>query len=123
MDSAAVTSSNIQLGLVFVSTFLLAALFLRWRALHRRLPPSPWYIPFIGSPQLFSSAMHLAFTETGYKYGGMYTLHIAMNPIVVLSDLHVIKEALGKRGEDFSDRINLKSARRILKLEGKMSFV
>ena len=117
------TYLNIRLLLVFASTFLIAVWFLRWRSLHRGLPPSPWYIPLIGSPQLFSSSMHLNLTETGYKYGGMYTLHAGLMPLVVLSDLHVIKEALGKQGEFFNDRMDLQSASKVLKLEGIQIFL
>ncbi|XP_022103602.1 cytochrome P450 2A11-like isoform X2 [Acanthaster planci] len=110
--------TNAQMLLVFACSFLVSIWFLRWRAFYRRLPPTPWYIPLLGSPQLYSSSMHLQLTKTGQKYGGIYTLHMTTSPLVVLSSYSAIKAALVRQAVDFSDRFTFPFSSKELRLEG-----
>ncbi|XP_022103601.1 cytochrome P450 2U1-like isoform X1 [Acanthaster planci] len=112
--------TNAQMLLVFACSFLVSIWFLRWRAFYRRLPPTPWYIPLLGSPQLYSSSMHLQLTKTGQKYGGIYTLHMTTSPLVVLSSYSAIKAALVRQAVDFSDRFTFPFSSKELRLEGSV---
>ncbi|XP_038051519.1 cytochrome P450 2J2-like [Patiria miniata] len=109
-----------QLLLVFVCSFIVSIWFLRRRSFYRRLPPAPWYIPFIGSRQLYSSTMHLDLTKTAEQYGGIYTLHLGTSPLVVLSNFAAIREGLVRQAVDFSDRFKFPFTMKEAKLEGSI---
>uniref|UniRef100_A0A8D0GNA8 Cytochrome P450 1A n=1 Tax=Sphenodon punctatus TaxID=8508 RepID=A0A8D0GNA8_SPHPU len=74
-------------------------------------PPGPWSYPLIGN--MLGRNPHLSLTRMSHKYGDMMQIHIGTKPVLVLSGLNTIKQALVKQGEDFMGRPDLYSFRNI----------
>lgn len=52
---------------------------------------------------------HLSLTQMSQKYGEVMLIHLGAKPVVVLSGLETIKQALVKQGSDFTARPDLHS--------------
>lgn len=52
---------------------------------------------------------HLSLTQLSQKYGEVMVIHLGAKPVVVLSGLETIKQALVKQGSDFAGRPDLHS--------------
>ncbi len=104
--------------LVFLTTYLLVSVFVSHPGHAFTLPPGPWHMPLIGSFQLFTTASHIEVTKLCSRFGKMFTLYIGSDPLIVFNDLHVIKEALVKHSDIFSDRASFKPIERTIKLKG-----
>ncbi|XP_066268072.1 cytochrome P450 2U1-like [Branchiostoma lanceolatum] len=94
----------------FTTVFLAVFVFLLTYKLFRRpsnLPPGPRPWPLIGNLftlHQFKDAAHVQLTELSKKYGNIFTIYYGPKRVVVLNGFDTIKEALVKKGEDFSDR-------------------
>ncbi|NXF89714.1 CP1A5 protein, partial [Eubucco bourcierii] len=72
-------------------------------------PPGPRGYPMLGSVLELRKDTHLALTELSRKYGDVMQIRIGTRPVVVLSGLDTIKQALVKQGEEFMGRPDLHS--------------
>jgi cytochrome P450 len=69
--------------------------------------PRPPKYPIIGHLHLVGTFPFRSFTELAKQYGNIYELKIFNHPIVVISGLEEIKDALHKQGSSFAGRPNL----------------
>ncbi|XP_077141732.1 cytochrome P450 2A3-like [Ranitomeya variabilis] len=70
-----------------------------------KLPPGPTPLPFVGNVlQLYTKQLFKSLHKLSEKYGPVYTLHIGMDPVVVLCSPDAVKEALIDNAEDFGAR-------------------
>ncbi|KFW87890.1 Cytochrome P450 1A4, partial [Manacus vitellinus] len=67
-------------------------------------PPGPRGYPILGNVLELRKDTHLALTKLSQKYGDVMEVRIGMRPVLVLSGLETIKQALVKQGEDFKGR-------------------
>ncbi|XP_032767243.1 cytochrome P450 1A2 [Rattus rattus] len=72
-------------------------------------PPGPWGLPFIGHMLTLGKNPHLSLTKLSQQYGDVLQIRIGSTPVVVLSGLNTIKQALVKQGDDFKGRPDLYS--------------
>ncbi|XP_068169487.1 cytochrome P450 1A1 [Antennarius striatus] len=78
----------------------------------RRLPgPKP--LPIIGNVLEVGSKPYLSLTAMSKRYGDVFQIQIGMRPIVVLSGIETVRQALIKQGEEFASRPDLYSFRHI----------
>ncbi|XP_072484447.1 cytochrome P450 1A1 [Notamacropus eugenii] len=70
-------------------------------------PPGPWAWPLIGNILTLGKNPHLALTQLREKYGDVMQIQIGSTPVLVLSGLETIKQALVKQGDDFKGRPDL----------------
>nr|XP_060611509.1 cytochrome P450 1A5-like [Anolis sagrei ordinatus]XP_060611510.1 cytochrome P450 1A5-like [Anolis sagrei ordinatus] len=69
--------------------------------------PGPVAYPLIGNIVEMGKNPHLSFSQMRRKYGDVMQVHIGMRPVLVLSGLETIKQALVKQGEEFMARPDL----------------
>ncbi|KAM8804736.1 cytochrome P450 1A5-like [Eudromia elegans] len=74
-------------------------------------PPGPRGLPILGSVLQLKKDPHLALTKLSRQYGDVMEIRIGTRPVLVLSGLDTIKQALVKQGEDFMGRPDLHSFR------------
>ncbi|NWI96530.1 CP1A5 protein, partial [Pitta sordida] len=109
-------------GVVSATEVLLAAavfclVFLLLQSLQQHVPkglkspPGPRGYPVLGNVLELRKDTHLALTRLSHKYGDVMEVRIGMRPVLVLSGLDTIKQALVKQGEDFMGRPDLYSFR------------
>ncbi|GAB1294277.1 Cytochrome P450 1A2 [Apodemus speciosus] len=72
-------------------------------------PPGPWGLPFIGHILTLGKNPHLSLTKLSQQYGDVLQIRIGSTPVVVLSGLNTIKQALVRQGDDFKGRPDLYS--------------
>nr|XP_056721726.1 cytochrome P450 1A4 [Euleptes europaea] len=75
--------------------------------------PGPRGYPLIGNMLDLGKNPHLALTQMSQKYGDVMQIHLGTQPVLVLSGLDTIRQALVKQGEDFMGRPDLYSFRHI----------
>ncbi|XP_014285841.1 cytochrome P450 18a1 [Halyomorpha halys] len=68
----------------------------------RTLPPGPWGLPLLGYLPFLRPEAHVQFAEMAKKYGGIFSLSLGNQFVVILSDYKLIREAF--RREDFTGR-------------------
>ena len=70
--------------------------------------PGPKPLPFLGSMLdlvSYKGQMHLQFNDYYKKYGRLFaTFLLGRKPLIVMSDLEMVKELLVKRFQSFHDR-------------------
>ncbi|KAM6257338.1 cytochrome P450 1A5-like [Porphyrio hochstetteri] len=76
-------------------------------------PPGPRGYPILGNVLELRKDTHLALTRLSQKYGDVMEVRIGTRPVLVLSGLETIRQALVKQGEDFMGRPDLYSFRHI----------
>ncbi|NWH76579.1 CP1A5 protein, partial [Piaya cayana] len=76
-------------------------------------PPGPRGYPILGNMLELRKDPHLALTKLSQKYGDVMEIKIGTRPVLVLSGLETIKQALVKQGEDFKGRPDLYSSRHV----------
>ncbi|NXU57844.1 CP1A5 protein, partial [Turnix velox] len=76
-------------------------------------PPGPRGLPILGNVLELRKDPHLVLTKMSQKYGDIMEIRIGTRPVVVLSGLETIKQALVKQGEEFMGRPDLYSFRLI----------
>ncbi|NXN68837.1 CP1A4 protein, partial [Himantopus himantopus] len=107
-------------GVFSATEFLLAAavfrlVFLLIQSLQRHVPkglkspPGPRGYPILGNVLELRKDPHLALTRLSQKYGDVMEVRIGTRPVLVLSGLETIRQALVKQGEDFMGRPGLHS--------------
>ncbi|XP_075179738.1 cytochrome P450 2C16-like [Anomaloglossus baeobatrachus] len=70
-----------------------------------KLPPGPTPLPILGNMfQLNTKEMFKSLNKLSEKYGPVYTIHMGMDPVVVLCSYDAVKEALIDNAEDFGAR-------------------
>ena len=103
--------------LVAAATFCLLLLLTQTRRQHApkglRSPPGPRGLPMLGSVLELRKDPHLVLTRLSRKYGDVMEVTIGSRPVVVLSGLETIKQALVRQAEDFMGRPDLYSFRHI----------
>ncbi|NXG80736.1 CP1A5 protein, partial [Baryphthengus martii] len=109
-------------GIVSATEVLIVAavfclVFLLIQSLQQRVPkglkrpPGPRGYPILGNVLELRKDTHLALTRLSQKYGDVMEVRIGTRPVVVLSGLDTIKQALVKQGEEFMGRPDLYSFR------------
>ncbi|NXH07325.1 CP1A5 protein, partial [Loxia leucoptera] len=76
-----------------------------------RRPPGPRGIPVLGNVLELRRDTHLALTRLSRRYGDVMEVRIGTRPVLVLSGLDTIRQALVKQGDDFMGRPDLYSFR------------
>ncbi|GAB6027946.1 Cytochrome P450 2 sub R member 1 [Chamberlinius hualienensis] len=95
-------------GLISVIYLAIIALICRW--LFKlwinilQLPPGPWGIPIVGYLPWLSNKAYLDFIEIGKKYGGLFSIKLGNETVVVLNDWPTIKACLVDKSKTFSGR-------------------
>ncbi|NXI06804.1 CP1A4 protein, partial [Irena cyanogastra] len=74
-----------------------------------RRPPGPRGYPVLGNVLELRKDTHLALTRLSRRYGDVMEVRIGTRPVLVLSGLDTIRQALVKQGEDFMGRPDLPS--------------
>ncbi|XP_064238419.1 cytochrome P450 1A2 [Aotus nancymaae] len=72
-------------------------------------PPEPWGWPLLGHVLTLGKNPHLALTRMSQRYGDVLQIRIGSTPVVVLSGLDTIRQALVRQGDDFKGRPDLYS--------------
>ncbi|XP_073733563.1 cytochrome P450 1A2 isoform X2 [Callorhinus ursinus] len=72
-------------------------------------PPGPWGWPLLGNMLTLRKNPHLALSRLSQRYGDVLQIHIGSTPVLVLSGLDTIRQALVQQGEDFKGRPDLYS--------------
>ncbi|XP_068060458.1 cytochrome P450 1A4-like [Anomalospiza imberbis] len=99
--------------LLVAAAFCLVFLALQWlqqpvpEGLRR--PPGPRGYPVLGNVLELRKDTHLALTRLSRRYGDVMEVRIGTRPVLVLSGLDTIRQALVKQGEDFMGRPDLYS--------------
>ncbi|NWU17733.1 CP1A5 protein, partial [Cephalopterus ornatus] len=96
---------------VFCLVFLLLQSLQQHTPKGLKSPPGPRGYPILGNVLELRKDTHLALTKLSQKYGDVMEVRIGMRPVLVLSGLETIKQALVKQGEDFMGRPDLHSFR------------
>ncbi|KAL8196937.1 UNVERIFIED_CONTAM: Cytochrome P450 1A4 [Gekko kuhli] len=71
--------------------------------------PGPRGYPLLGNILDLGKNPHLALAQMSQKYGDVMQVHLGTRPVLVLSGLDTIRQALVKQGEDFMGRPDLYS--------------
>uniref|UniRef100_A0A8C0HFT8 Cytochrome P450 1A n=2 Tax=Buteo TaxID=30396 RepID=A0A8C0HFT8_9AVES len=98
---------------VFCLVFLLIQSFRQHVPKGLKTPPGPRGYPILGNVLELRKDTHLALTRLSQKYGDVMEVRIGTRPVLVLSGLDTIKQALVKQGEDFMGRPDLYSFRHV----------
>lgn len=106
---------SVSESLVALATVCLVYLIVTWFKTEipeglQRLP-GPMALPFIGNVLEVGKKPYLTLTAMSKRYGDVFQIQIGMRPVVVLSGLETVRQALVKQGEDFSSRPDLYSFR------------
>uniref|UniRef100_A0A8C9USD5 Cytochrome P450 1A n=1 Tax=Spermophilus dauricus TaxID=99837 RepID=A0A8C9USD5_SPEDA len=70
-------------------------------------PPGPWGWPLIGHMLTLGKNPQVALAKLSQKYGDVLQIRIGTTPVVVLSGLDTIHQALVRQGDDFKGRPDL----------------
>uniref|UniRef100_A0A8D2J176 Cytochrome P450 1A n=1 Tax=Varanus komodoensis TaxID=61221 RepID=A0A8D2J176_VARKO len=98
---------------VFCFTFFIIKSFQRQTPRGLKRLPGPRGYPLIGNVLDLGKNPHLSLTRMSQKYGDVMKIHIGTRPVVVLSGLETLRQALVKQGEAFMGRPDLYSFRQI----------
>lgn len=106
-------SVSVSESLLAMITLCLVYMFLKF--LHPDIPqglrrlPGPKPMPIIGNVLEVGSKPYLSLTAMSRRYGPVYQIQIGMRPVVVLSSIDILRQALIKQGDDFAGRPDLYS--------------
>ncbi|XP_029420947.1 cytochrome P450 1A1 isoform X1 [Nannospalax galili] len=67
-------------------------------------PPGPWGLPLIGHILTLGKRPHFTLARLSQRYGDVLQIRIGSIPVVVLSGMDTIRQALVKQGDDFKGR-------------------
>lgn len=73
--------------------------------------PGPKAFPIIGNLLELGKTPYLSLTEMSKRYGDVFQVQLGSRPVVILSGLETVRQALIKQGNDFSGRPDLYSFR------------
>ncbi|XP_037547041.1 cytochrome P450 1A1 [Nematolebias whitei] len=71
--------------------------------------PGPKALPVIGNLLEVGKTPYLSLTEMSKRYGDVFQVQLGSRPVVILSGLETVRQALVKQGDDFSGRPDLYS--------------
>ncbi|NXV51579.1 CP1A5 protein, partial [Uria aalge] len=100
---------------VFLAAAVFCLVFLLIQSLQQHVPkglkspPGPRGYPILGNVLELRNDPHLVLTQLSQKYGDIMEVRIGTRPVLVLSGLETIRQALVKQGEDFMGRPDLHS--------------
>ncbi|XP_053573338.1 cytochrome P450 1A1 [Bombina bombina] len=107
-------SDPITITELLVAFVAFAAIFLLLRSSFRqKIPkgtkklPGPMPLPIIGNLFSLSKNPHISLTKMSEKYGDVMQIQIGTKPVLVLSGLETLRQALLKQGDDFAGRPDL----------------
>ncbi|KAM5340274.1 LOW QUALITY PROTEIN: cytochrome P450 1A2-like [Glossophaga mutica] len=72
-------------------------------------PPGPWGWPLLGHILTLRKSPHLVLSRLSQHYGDVLEVRIGRTPVLVLSGLNTIQQALVRQGDDFKGRPDLYS--------------
>ncbi|XP_032655694.1 cytochrome P450 1A1 isoform X1 [Chelonoidis abingdonii] len=104
---------------ILIASAVFCLTFIVIRSFRKQIPkglkrlPGPRGYPLIGNVLELGSNPHLTLTQMSQTYGDVMQIQIGSRPVLVLSGLDTIKQALVKQGEDFMGRPDLYSFRHI----------
>ncbi|CAM4526866.1 cytochrome P450 1A1 [Lepidochelys kempii] len=113
------SQSIISVTEILIASAVFCLTFMVIRSFRQQIPkglkrlPGPRGYPLIGNVLELGSNPHLTLTQMSQKYGDVMQIQIGTRPVLVLSGLDTIKQALVKQGEDFMGRPDLYSFRYI----------
>ncbi|XP_030173551.1 cytochrome P450 1A2 [Lynx canadensis] len=70
-------------------------------------PPGPWGWPLLGHVLTLRKNPHLVLARLSQRYGDVLQIRIGSTPVLVLSGLDTIRQALVQQGDDFKGRPDL----------------
>ncbi|KAJ7359897.1 cytochrome P450 [Mycena albidolilacea] len=93
------------LVLLFALVAICAAIVLKIGSREKGLPPGPPTVPILGNAHIFPTEFpHYKFTEWARQYGGLFSLKIGQDTVVVLTDAAAVKDLMDKRSSTTADR-------------------
>ncbi|XP_013910026.1 PREDICTED: cytochrome P450 1A5-like [Thamnophis sirtalis] len=105
---ASISATEVLIGLaVFCLLFLVLQTFRKQAPQGHQRIPGPRGYPLIGNMLDVGTNVHLSLSQMSKIYGDVMMIHIGTTPILVLSGLETIKEALVRHGEAFKGRPDL----------------
>ncbi|XP_068552030.1 cytochrome P450 1A5-like [Anas acuta] len=119
MEAAVGSPSSVMATGVLLVAAAFCLLLLLTQPLRRRVPkglkppPGPRGLPVVGNVLELRKDPHLALTRLSQKYGDVMEVAIGSQPVLVLSGLDTLRQALVRQGEDFMGRPDLPSFRLI----------
>lgn len=106
---------SVSESLVALATVCLVFMIIRWFKTDipegLRPLPGPRALPFVGNVLEVGKSPYLSLTAMSERFGDVFQIQIGMRPVVVLSGIDTVRQALVKQGEDFSGRPDLYSFR------------
>lgn len=108
---------DVSLVLVFLAALLIGTTLLKKK---RRLPPTRFSIPYIGTPVVLAKVAgrhpHEVFAEEAKNLGDIFSFQLANKLIVVLNKYDAVYEAFVKNGTSCSGRVV--EFNKMLKIDG-----
>ncbi|KAM6202440.1 cytochrome P450 1A2-like [Rhynchocyon petersi] len=92
---------------IFCLVFWVVRTWMSQASKDRKSPPGPWGWPLIGHVLSLGKNPHLALTKLSQQYGDVLQIRIGPTPVLVLSGLDTIRQALVRQGDDFKGRPDL----------------
>ncbi|XP_040198890.1 cytochrome P450 1A5 [Rana temporaria] len=98
---------------VLLASVVFSVVFLIFKSYSQRVPPGtkrmpgPFPLPLIGNILSLSKNPHLSLTKMSEVYGDVLQIQIGTKPVLVLSGLETIRQALIKQAEVFMGRPDL----------------
>ncbi|XP_046585091.1 cytochrome P450 2J6-like [Haliotis rubra] len=83
-----------------------AVLVLLWLLTRRPsgLPPGPPLLPFVGNVLSMGSDPRITLKKLRQQYGDIFSVYIFNTPVIVLNGYNVLRDAIVKNADNFSDR-------------------
>ncbi|OCT89450.1 hypothetical protein XELAEV_18018071mg [Xenopus laevis] len=105
--------ANTTITEFLVASVVFAIVFLVIRSQRVKIPPGtkklpgPMPYPVIGNLLSLSKNPHLSLTRMSENYGDVFQIQIGTKPVLVLSGLETLKQALIRQGDEFAGRPDL----------------
>uniref|UniRef100_A0A673UNS3 Cytochrome P450 1A n=1 Tax=Suricata suricatta TaxID=37032 RepID=A0A673UNS3_SURSU len=94
---------------VFCLVFWVVRAWQPWVPKGLKSPPGPWGWPLLGHVLTLGKNPHLVLARLSQRYGDVLQIRIGSTPVLVLSGLDTIRQALVQQGDDFKGRPDLYS--------------
>ncbi|GAB6025227.1 hypothetical protein CHUAL_010648 [Chamberlinius hualienensis] len=98
---------------------LVAAILVKWTIKHVniivKLPPGPWGLPLVGYLPWIRKNAYESFIDISKKYGGLFSVNLGSETVVVLNDWKAVKATLLDQPNVFSGRKDVHLARYMVK--------